>query len=242
MNISKRDIKLLLMLLGLIIVVASYYLVYTPAKERTEAIEAQNVELQTQVSRLEELNASKPEYEQKILEMNKEIEALTAEFPSASKEEDGIYFAHLMETTVTGDVAISAVTLGNPEVVLVTEVVNALPESTDELDETADTTVDATVAGGVAETVSEYTMYRNRNSFIYTTGYNGMKNLVNTVNHQLDKITIQSLSVSYDTATGLLSGSLDANFFTMEGTQREYVKPNIPYVHEGTSNLFKTAE
>ena len=231
-NISKRDIKLLLMLLGLIIVVASYYLVYTPAKERTEAIEAQNVELQTQVSRLEELDANKAKYEQDILDMNKEIEALTAEFPSASKEEDGIYFAHLMETTVTGDVAISAVTLGNPEVVLVTEVVN---QGTEE-------GTDATVAGGVAETVSEYTMYRNRNSFIYTTGYNGMKNLVNTVNHQLDKITIQSLSVSYDTATGLLSGSLDANFFTMEGTQREYVKPNIPYVHEGTSNLFKTAE
>ena len=233
LSLSKRDIKLLLMLLGLVAVVASFYLVYTPAKERREAIEAQNVELQNQVSRLEELNANKPQYEADILSMNQEIEALTAEFPAASKEEDGIYFAHLMETNVAGDVAISAVTLGNPEVVLVTEVVNG------GAGESADA---STVEGGAAATVSEYTMYRNRNSFVYTTGYNGMKNLVNTVNNQLDKITIQTLSVSYDTATGLLSGSLDANFFTMEGTEREYVKPNIPHVNEGTSNLFKTQE
>ena len=233
LSLSKRDIKLLLMLLGLVAVVASFYLVYTPAKERREAIEAQNVELQNQVSRLEELNANKPEYEQSIIDMNQEITALTAEFPAETKEEDGIYFAHLMETNVSGDVGISAVTLGNPEVVLVTEVVNGATEGT------ADA---STVEGGAAATVSEYTMYRTRNGFVYTTGYFGMKNLVNTINTQMDKITIQTLSVSYDTATGLLSGTVDANFFTMEGTEREYVKPNLPHVSEGTDNLFKTAE
>ena len=69
LNLSKRDIKLLLMLLGLVALVASFYLVYTPAKERREAIELQNVELQNQVSRLEELNASKPQYEADIVSM-----------------------------------------------------------------------------------------------------------------------------------------------------------------------------
>lgn len=233
MKLSKRDIKLLLILLGLVAVVASFYLVYTPAKERCEAIETQNVELQNQVSRLEELNASKAEYEQSIIDMNQEITALTSEFPAATKEEDGVYFAHLMETNVSGDVSISAVTLGNPEVVLVTEVVNGATE------ETVDA---ATVEGGAATTVSEYTMYRTRNAFIYSTGYNGLKNLVNTINNQMDKITIQTLSVSYDTATGLLSGTVDTNFFTMEGTEREYTKPNLPQVNEGTSNIFKTNE
>ena len=233
MKLSKRDLKFILMLLGLVIVVASYYLVYTPAVERTEAIEAQNAELQTQVSRLEELDANKAEYEKSIIDMNEEIAALTAEFPAATKEEDGVYFAHLMEQNVVGDVSISAVTLGNPEVVLVTEVVNgATEESTDA----------ATVEGGVAATVSEYTMYRTRNAFVYSTGYNGLKNLVNTINHQMDKITIQTLSVSYDTGTGLLSGTVDTNFFTMEGTEREYSKPNLPNVNEGTSNIFKTNE
>lgn len=229
LNLSKRDIKILLALLGLVALVASFYLVYTPAKERREAIEAANVELQNQVSRLEELNASKAEYEQSIIDMNQEITALTTEFPAATKEEDGVYFAHLMETSVSGDVNISAVTLGNPEVVLVTEVPNAEVDA-------------STVEGGAATTVSEYTMYRTRNAFIYQTGYNGMKNLVNVINNQTDKITIQTLSVSYDTATGLLSGTVDANFFTMEGTTREYTKPNLPQVNEGTSNIFKTNE
>ena len=237
MKLSKRDLKFILMLLGLVIVVASYYLVYTPAVERTEAIEAQNAELQTQVSRLEELNANKAEYEKSIIDMNEEIAALTAEFPAATKEEDGVYFAHLMEQNVVGDVSISAVTLGNPEVVLVTEVVNGATEGTTE--ESVDA---ATVEGGVAATVSEYTMYRTRNAFVYSTGYNGLKNLVNTINHQMDKITIQTLSVSYDTGTGLLSGTVDTNFFTMEGTEREYSKPNLPFVNEGTSNIFKTNE
>ena len=233
LNLSKRDIKLLLMLLGLVALVASFYLVYTPAKERREAIELQNVELQNQVSRLEELNASKPQYEADIISMNQEITALTTEFPAATKEEDGVYFAHLMEQNVAGDVSISAVTLGNPEVVLVTEVVNGATEET----------VDAsTVEGGAAATVSEYTMYRTRNAFVYSTGYQGMKNLVNTINNQMDKITIQTLTVSYDTATGLLSGTVDTNFFTMEGTEREYSKPNLPQVNEGTSNIFKTNE
>ena len=229
MNISKRDIKLLLILFGVLSIVASYYLVFSPAKESREAIEAQNVQLQNQVSRLEELDANKLQYEKEIVTMNREIEALTAEFPAATKEEDGIYFAHLMEENVSGDVNISAVTLGNPEVVLVTTVQNAPVD-------------ESTVAGGAASTVSEYTMYRTRNGFVYEAGYDGMKNLIHTINHQLDKITINTLSASFDTSTGLLMGTVDTNFFTMEGTEREYSEPNIPHVDEGTSNIFKTAE
>ena len=229
MSLSKRDIKLLLMLAGILLIVASYYFVYTPKKESREAIEAQNVQLQNQVSRLEELEANKLEYEKEIVKMNQEIEALTSEFPAATKEEDGIYFAHKMEENVTGDVTISAVTLGNPEVVLVTQVQNAPVD-------------ESTVAGGAAATTSEYTMYRTRNGFVYETGYNGMKNLIHTINHQMDKITIQTFSASYDTSTGLLMGTVDTNFFTMEGTVREYNSPQIPHVDEGTDNIFQTAE
>ena len=229
MSLSKRDIKLLLVLVGIIAIVASFYLVYSPAKERREAIEAENVNLQTQVTRLEELKANQEQYEKDIVTMNGEIAKLTGEFPSATKEEDAIYFAHLLEANVAGNVSISSVTLGNPEPILVTEVQNT--ESTE-----------ATVEGGAAATASEYTMYRTRNGFVYNTGYAGMKNLVNTINNQLDKITIQSMSASFDTATGLLMGTFETNFFTMEGTEREYEKPEIPYVTEGTSNIFKTAE
>ena len=50
MSLSKRDIKLLLILAGILLIVASYYFVYTPTKESREAIEAQNVQLQNQVS------------------------------------------------------------------------------------------------------------------------------------------------------------------------------------------------
>lgn len=212
MNISNRDKKLLLVLVGTLAIVAAVFLVYVPARDKRESLKAENEQLQVQVDELKQLQAEQAAYEAEITQMGEEITRLTKEFPADTKEEDAIFFAHNMEQNIEGDLTISAVTMGNPEAV-----------------------VSATGDAG-----SEYTMYLTRNGYEYSANYLAMKNFIKTINSQQNKTTIESMSASYDGSSGLLSGTFETNFFTMSGTERTYTVPALPSVGKSTSNLFKT--
>lgn len=213
LNISNRDKKLLLILAGVLAIVASFFLIFSPAREHNDVLKTENAQLQARVDELVKLEADKGTYQAEIEKMGKEIKDLTTEFPSDTKEEDAVFFAHNMEQNVAGDMTISAVTMGNAEAV-----------------------VSASDNSG-----SEYTLNLTRNGYVYNANYEALKNFIKTINSQKDKITINSMDASYNGESGLLSGTFETNFFTMSGTERMYEVPNLPVVEKSTSNLFKTA-
>lgn len=213
MNISNRDKKLLLMLAGVLLLVVAIFLVFNPSRAKADELKAQNEQLEIQVAELEQLEANKATYEEEMADMSREIEKLTSEFPADTKEEDAVFFAHNMEQDVKGDMSITAVTMGNPEPVVSAE-----------------------------GTGSEYTMYLTKNSYVYNANYKALKNFIFTINAQNSKITINSMNASYNGENGLLSGTFETNFFTMAGTERTYMTPDLPFVEKSTKNLFKTQD
>lgn len=221
MNFSNRDKKLLLILAGIILVAVSYFMVFSPKSTEYSSLQMQTANLETQLNKLKDLEANRAQYEKDIQSMSKDIQKLTAEFPADTKDEDGIFFGYNMETNAVNDVHYSSIALGNPEVVVVTTVPSE---------------------GSVGAGTSEYTMYRARNSYVYKASYEGLKNSLLAINNAADKITVQSMSASFDSETGLLMGTLDLNFFTMVGTEREYVAPALPHIEISTENIFGTVK
>ena len=222
MSLSNRDKKLLLILVGVLLVAVAYFMVFSPKNTEYSALKMQTSNLETQLSKLKELEANRVQYEEEIKKMSGEIANLTAEFPADTKDEDGIFFGYNMETNAVNDVHYSSIALGNPEVVVVTTV--------------------PTEGEVASETVSEYTMFRTRNSYVYKASYQGLKNSLLAINQATDKVTVQSMNASFDSETGLLMGTFDLNFFTMVGTEREYTAPVLPQVELSTNNIFGTAE
>ena len=62
MKVKKSEIQLLIAVIGVLIVVCTYFLVYSSFNEKSDALEAQNVTLSSQVATLEALDQRKADY------------------------------------------------------------------------------------------------------------------------------------------------------------------------------------
>lgn len=95
-------------------------------------------------------------------------------------------------------------------------------------------------AEGGLNTEGPYTGYRVTVDISYSTTYQGIKNVIDMVNKHKDKVRIQSLSASFDTTSGVLSGSMTLNFYAIGGNGKPYKAPSIKGIPIGTDNIFGT--
>ena len=75
---------------------------------------------------------------------------------------------------------------------------------------------------------------------IYGSDINTFKEMLDYVNGHANRMSLESFSLSYDTATGLLSGSSAINMYCVTGTDKAYVEQNLSGVKLGTDNIFGT--
>ena len=59
---------------------------------------------------------------------------------------------------------------------------------------------------------------------------------------QADRMVVDTVTASYDGATGNLIGSMTINMYTVAGTERMYKEPYVPAMFMGTPNIFGTIE
>lgn len=112
MKLSKRDIGLLLGLLGLVIAVASYALVFNPMKLKNQELETELAALKDKEAKLTEL-VDNFDYYKKQIEVCKEKSAeIETRFPSEVKPENEIMYAVELEDEL--EVEFSTLNYGTP--------------------------------------------------------------------------------------------------------------------------------
>ena len=72
--------------------------------------------------------------------------------------------------------------------------------------------------------------------------YRSLKDIVTYINTDTDRKSIDSLSVVFDTETGLLASTMAFNAYSLTGTEKEYAAPQVSGVFYGTSDIFNTGE
>lgn len=84
----------------------------------------------------------------------------------------------------------------------------------------------------------------NRNVTVnYLVSYEGLKRSIKNIGSQNNRMSIDSLTVSYDESTGLLTGVTSINMYCIPGQEgKEYVPPDFSSVLAGTSNIFSSIE
>jgi len=107
MKVSKRDVGLLLMVLGILASIIAYRFVYQKKMEENARLESQLKTLQTEEANLAELDANRPFYESEIERMNEDNKEILSHFPVdilpeneimyvvAMEEENEVYFSDL---------------------------------------------------------------------------------------------------------------------------------------------------
>lgn len=217
---NKKNVQILLMLLGLLCLVLCWQFVYTPNREKAAQVRAENANLQNTVTELENLTARESEFVEETKRMAQECDTIIAKFPADCWLEDRIMYLYNMECTDGNDLAIPSITLGNPE----------------------------EIAYSASTTYGEYElqddgiqMYDIQSNISFTTTYGGWKNVMDYIYRMPGRKSVTSVSMS-PTSEGFLTGSMAIDFYYLTGTNEEYRPINIPAVGLGKDNIFGVLE
>jgi len=219
MKIDAKTKMLILFLLGIAILVCAYMMIVTPMKEKTAAIEAENVGLQQKAEEYTAVNAQSAIYKQGIVDLTAEREELLNAFPAGMTREDEIMYWANMEKDNSSSVAISNLVMSSWEEVYV----DGAPSSE-------------------GEGATQLHLYKAPVNYTYQATYDGVKDMVKYVFAQNDKKSIQAINVAYDTTSGNLVGTLDMNMYYMKGTGNDYEPTTIPSVPTGITNPFRASD
>ena len=218
-NYFNKNTFLGIVLVGMIAVVGVYVFVYMDYTEKTEALEASNRQLQTTVDELQVYADNMEMYQSEISEMKTAIEDIIAEYPADAREEDIIMLA--VQIQERNAIAYDAINME------ATEGVYTVPSDNVRL---------AAIEGLDGELV-----FAKKNAvYVNTTNYDNLKTVVEQIFQADNRIGINSIVYAKNEEEGTLEGSIDLNFYSAIGTNKEYVLPDIAAYLSGTSDLFQS--
>lgn len=207
MKISKREQKLLLYVLGVMILIIVYLTIFSNVQEKNASLESERTILQSKVSQLETWEANKETYQKETASMEKELETLYAGFPVDIKEESVIMYSRELETLA--GLQVSAVSILGQNLLY---------------------------TSGSGE--GQKYLYGTNVTLDYTGSYGAIKTVVEHIQEDEKRKNVESISLSYDSATSNLLASMTVNCYSIAGTDQKYTKPVIPTMPIGSDNIF----
>ena len=242
MKVKKSEIQLLIAVIGVLIVVCTYFLVYSSFNEKSDALEAQNVTLSSQVATLEALDQRKADYIEATEKMQSYITNFENRFPADILPEDSIMMVKTLEDYTRTEVA--NIAFGSEAEVVYTPAADA---ATTTADAAADTTAAAatTAASPVSTDGNAYAdthMYEVPLSISISCTYDDFKGLVRYIYNQQERESIQGVSISYNETDGMLTGNMTMNTYYLLGTDKVYSSPYIPDMQMGVDTIFGNVE
>ena len=219
MKVSKKEIYLLLALVGIGIAFCSWQFGFKKINARTDELNAETDVLKVEISKYTAVKDNIELYNTGIEDATNHIADVLYDFPAMVMEEDMIMFGRSLEKSID-DTTVSTVSFGAPSNVYV---VTSHPVE--------------------ASTVPiSYSLYNNAITVSYQTSYEGFKEIVDYIRSNKNRMTMENFSLAYDEATGLLTASTAVNMYSVTGTDKEYTQQNLSGVGLGLDNIFGTIE
>lgn len=219
MKISKKEIYMLLALLGIGIAVCAWQFGFKKINAQTEELRAETELLQTEIQKYTAVKDNIALYTTGIENATNNIVDVLQNFPVTILEEDMIMLGRSLEKTID-DTYVSNVTFGSAANVYV-----------------------ATSKPVEATTVPiSYSLYNNKILVSYKTTYEGFKDIIDYVCENKNCMSVADFSIAYDELTGLVTGTTSVNMYSVAGTDKEYTQQNLSGVSIGTDNIFGTLE
>lgn len=242
-SISKKNIRLLLYVFGVLILILVLASVRPQIQEKTDALTSENEQLSSQLQTLVNLEMNESTYIEQSKTYETEIASILAKYPAEVREEDAIIFAKEIEDM--SEFKINTIGIAPGNLLLSLRSANA-GQPADTTTDTADTTtaVSTGVDLGIMEASDvvcpDYYLYNMTVSYDFTSDYEDLKKVFAKILADEDKRNISAMSLTFDSENGLLVGNINMNLFYMMGTEKEYVAPDPGVVLTGNDNIFGT--
>lgn len=210
-KLSESELKLILVMLALLLLAGAYFLIYRQSVSKAVELEAQNEVDQETVTMLENMERRRAQVEAETEECKEIIQEVIAKYPSDVTTEKAITIAQNMED-------FAGIHFPNLRFVI-NNLVLEFKETSEEI---------PTPPKG----------YYASMSMSYSVTYDGFKNLLTYVGGLKDRMTVPSVSASYDPTTDMLNGSITVHMYYLQDTGKEYVTPVIPGIEKGVESIF----
>lgn len=266
MTISNREKKIILIVLGVLILVASYFLIFTSKSSENETLQAQNSSLQAKVLELQARIAKEQEMKTETERMNNELMVIVYSFPSFLRAEDGISNTISMEENQK--IEVTSLTIADSQLLALTAEDgsgNTASGGDTQSTENSDTNTDAnenenenegTAADASSSAPSDgtadqgslnssastrYSVYEVNTALSYECNYKSLKELLGLFEDYSKRRSVQEVMATFDNSTGKIDGTMSYNSYFLIGSDKPYAD-YIPEVSLGTDNVFGTIE
>lgn len=198
----------------LLIAVLMYVFVYYKKVEQRDAIQRECSILQARLTELTEKEKSRAYYEQQMDAAEDALREMLARYSAGHTPEKSILFVREIEEAL--GITIPNVSFSTPTVL---------------------TTVDLSGIGSKQEW-KQITFSKEPLSFSYRCDYETLKETLRYLKEYPEHRTLQSVSMSYDSERGILSGNMVVNLYSVTGGDKVYLAPESGEVPLGRDNLF----
>ena len=213
-NLSKRDINLLLIVIGLAIILLTYFLVFTNLSSQVETLNADTEQMRPRLTQLQDYAAAIPLFEEGILEASARIDEERLSYPEQVRTEDLIMYAVMLEEEM--GVRISSASFNPP------------------------TLISEFYAPNAEGTLVRYQAYITSMAINSAFGYDPLKDAINRIYATADKTLLDDITLTFDGESGGLAGNMTiSKIFVTDGSY-VYSPTQIPAGPFGNTNPFAT--
>ncbi len=215
MKITRRDLGVIMILVGILSVFLVYQMNFRDMQTQVEALQEEQKTLNSQIDELQPVKDNAPFYTSEMERFKDELTDIVAEFPVNILYEDGIMYVVELEENEDFNVSIPSFTV-------------------------SEAAVSQTVEGAGSLTGYTYTLGQSTLNFSYTVdSYEDMKEFVNYIYSDTDnKRTIPTISMMFNTETGSITGSININMYVMSDGTTPYEQIELPLDDLGVENIF----
>ena len=219
-QISERDQKLLWLLGAIIIVFLSVYLGTFRIDDKTDQYSAELVTAQKRQRDLADKNQNRQKYIDDTTIYNNKYTSILSSYDNGTSQDASLAFLHNIER-ITGT-WIKSTTFSTVS-----------PIYTFGKNHTAEN-------GTTINNPTDMVGYKTTLTLAYEAEYDQWKSLVTYINNYYSKNTIDTISMSYNEITGVVSGTMTLSTYCITGSGRSFQHPSTD-TQFGTKNIFKSS-
>ena len=221
LKISEKDKKLLLILLAFAILACAYYFGYKNLTDLTQKYDQETSILKKKQIDLAQKNSNREKYVADTKNDQNTYSIIFSNYSNGTSQDASLAFINKLEM-ITGS-WIKSATLSDPSMIYTFGNVNSSNPST----------------SGAKVYSSDMQGYKTTLTLTYEAKYDQWKNLIKFVNNYYSKNSIDSIAMSYNAVTGLVSGTMTLSTYAITGSQRPFTAPKIDSP-TGTNNIFSS--
>ncbi|MCH5272972.1 MAG: hypothetical protein J1E35_04805 [Lachnospiraceae bacterium] len=219
------EIKKFLLMLVLVVLLAglAVFYLYLPLVRQRDAMIEENVNLNGRSITLQNMVRDKEIFKEGINASRTKMGEAFNRYGVGNTPEKSIMLVKRMETEV--GVKMPSVSFSSPS--LFTSIQVPVIED-----------IEGTEGDNYNVTYASIDILTETLTVSYSCNYEQLKKLIDFINVYPERMNIESISISYDSETSDLSGSLVLNLFAVTGTDRVYEEPKIDDIRLGEDNIF----